>query len=49
MFQVLHIAPWLEMRDHWDLNVEQIARGTGWALRMLVADLRSRAGATIDR
>jgi AcrR family transcriptional regulator len=49
MLQVLHTTPWLEMRDHWDLTGEQIARATGWALRTLVADLRSRAGTPLDR
>jgi hypothetical protein len=49
MLQVLHTTPWLEMRDHWDLSGEQIARATGWALRTLVADLRARAGTPLDR
>lgn len=49
VLQVLHTTPWLEMRDHWDLNGEQIARATGWALRTLIADLRSRAGAPLDQ
>jgi AcrR family transcriptional regulator len=49
MLQVLHTTPWLEMRDHWDLSGEQIARATGWALRTLIADLRSRAGAPLDQ
>lgn len=44
MLQVLHTTPWLEMRDHWDLTGEQIARVTGWAMRTLLADLRSRGG-----
>jgi AcrR family transcriptional regulator len=49
MLQVLHTTPWLEMRDHWDLSGEQIARVTGWALRTLIADLRSRGGAPLDQ
>jgi AcrR family transcriptional regulator len=48
MLQVLHTTPWLEMRDHWDLTGEQIGRVTNWALRTLIADLRSRAGAPLD-
>jgi AcrR family transcriptional regulator len=47
MLQVLHTTPWLEMRDHWDLTGEQIARATGWAIRTLLADLRSRGGAAL--
>ena len=31
MLQVLHTTPWLEMKDHWDLTGEQMARVTGWA------------------
>lgn len=49
MLQVLHTTPWLEMRDHWDLTGEQIARVTGWAMRTLMADLRSRSGAPLDQ
>lgn len=48
MLQVLHTTPWLEMRDHWDLPGEKIARVTGWALRTLLADLRARRGAPLD-
>ena len=39
MLQVLHITPWLEMRDHWGLDGKQIARATGWAVRTLLKDL----------
>lgn len=49
LLQVLHTTPWLEMRDHWDLDGEQIARVTGWAIRVLLADLRARAGAPLDQ
>lgn len=49
MLQVLHTTPWLEMRDHWDLTGEQIGRVTGWAIRTLLADLRSRKGAPLDK
>jgi AcrR family transcriptional regulator len=48
MLQVLHTTPWLEMRDHWDLTGEQIARATGWAIRVLLADLRSRGAKPLD-
>jgi AcrR family transcriptional regulator len=44
MLQVLHTTPWLEMRDHWGLTGEEIARATGWAMRTLLADLRARNG-----
>jgi AcrR family transcriptional regulator len=44
MLQVLHTTPWLEMRDHWGLDGEQIARATGWAIRTLLADLKVRGG-----
>lgn len=48
MLQVLHTTPWLEMRDHWDLNGEQIGRVTAWAIRTLLADLRARHGRPLD-
>jgi AcrR family transcriptional regulator len=44
MLQVLHTTPWLEMRDHWGLDGEQIARATGWAIRTLLANLKVRGG-----
>jgi AcrR family transcriptional regulator len=44
MMQVLHTTPWLEMRDHWALSGEEIARATGWAIRTLLADLKARGG-----
>jgi AcrR family transcriptional regulator len=49
MLQVLHTTPWLEMRDHWDLSGEQIARATNWAIRTLLADLRSRGDTPLDQ
>lgn len=48
MLQVLHTTPWLEMRDHWDMTGEQIGRVTSWAIRTLLADLRSRGSAPLD-
>jgi AcrR family transcriptional regulator len=48
MLQVLHTTPWLEMRDHWHLSGEQIARVTGWAIRTLIADLRERGDTPLD-
>ena len=44
MLQMLHTAPWLEMRDGWDLDGGQIAESCGWAMRVLLKDLRARAG-----
>lgn len=44
LLQMLHTTPWLEMRDHWGLTGEEIARATGWAIRTLLADLRARNG-----
>lgn len=48
MLQVLHTTPWLEMRDQWDLNGEQIARATRWAIRTLLKDLEHRRGVPLD-
>ncbi len=48
VLQVLHTTPWLEMRDHWGLSGEQIAKATGWAMRTLMADLRARDGRPLD-
>ena len=42
MLQVLHTTPWLEMRDVWGMDGEQIAQASGWAIRTLLADLRAR-------
>jgi AcrR family transcriptional regulator len=49
MLQVLHTTPWLEMRDHWGLTGEQIARACGWAMRTLLADLHARGGTPLDQ
>ena len=49
MLQVLHTTPWLEMRDHWGLSGEQIARACGWAMRTLLADLHARGSAPLDQ
>lgn len=49
MLQVLHTTTWLEMRDHWDLSGEQIARVTAWAIRTLIADLRARGSKPLDQ
>lgn len=49
VLQVLHTTPWLEMRDQWGLDGEQIAKATGWAMRTLIADLRARQGRPLDR
>lgn len=48
VLQVLHTTPWLEMRDHWNLSGDQIARATKWAMRTLMADLRARGGRPLD-
>jgi AcrR family transcriptional regulator len=48
VLQVLHTTPWLEMRDHWGMSGEQIAKATGWAMRTLIADLRTRNGRPLD-
>ena len=49
MLQVLHTTPWLEMRDHWGLTGQQIARVTGWAIRTLLADLARRGEVPLDQ
>jgi len=49
MIQVLHTTPWLEMRDHWGLSGKEIARATGWAIRILLADLKARGSLPLDR
>lgn len=48
MLQVLHTTPWLEMRDHWGLDGQQIARATNWAARTLLNDLKERKGRPLD-
>jgi AcrR family transcriptional regulator len=49
MIQVLHTTPWLEMRDQWGLDGQQIARATGWAVRTLLDDLRRRGGLPLEQ
>ena len=49
MLQVLHTTPWLEMRDHWGLTGEQIARACEWAMRTLLADLHRRGDMPLDQ
>lgn len=49
IFQMLHTTPWLELRDHWGLSGEEIARGTGWAIRALLADLARRGAEGLDK
>ena len=46
--QGLSAVPWLEMRDQWGLNGDQIARATRWAIGTLLGDLRARKGAPLD-
>ena len=41
MLQVLHTTPWLELRDHWGFNGDQTAEACGWAMRVLLKDLRA--------
>jgi AcrR family transcriptional regulator len=40
---------WLEMHQQWDLTGAQMARASGWAVRVLLADLRARKGRPLDR
>lgn len=44
VLQVLHTTPWLEMRDHWDLDGAQMATACRWAAQTLLKDLRARGG-----
>lgn len=44
VLQVLHTTPWLEMRDHWDLEGAQMAVACRWAAQTLLKDLRTRGG-----
>ena len=48
LLQMLHTTPWLEMRDNWGLDGQQIARATGWAVRTLLNDLKARGGLPLD-
>lgn len=49
MIQLLHTTPWLEMRDTWGLNGQQIARATRWGIRALLADLKARGSTALDQ
>ena len=49
VLQVLHTTPWLEMRDHWGLAGQDIAKAMGWAMRTLLKDLRERGGRPLDQ
>ncbi|MCE7795110.1 TetR/AcrR family transcriptional regulator [Sphingobium sufflavum] len=42
LLQVLHTTPWLEMRDDWSLSGDQVALACGWAMQVLLKDLRAR-------
>lgn len=48
VLQVLHTTPWLEMRDHWSLGGQDIAKAMGWAMRTLLKDLKERGGKPLD-
>ncbi|MBO9543337.1 TetR/AcrR family transcriptional regulator [Caulobacter sp.] len=48
ILQLLHTTSWLEMRDHWGLSGDKIAKAAGWAMRTLMADLRARNGRPLD-
>jgi AcrR family transcriptional regulator len=48
MLQVLQVTPWLEMREHWGLTGEQIARATKWAMQTLLYDLHARGSLPLD-
>jgi AcrR family transcriptional regulator len=48
MLQVLHTSPWLEMRDHWGLSGEEVARVAAWAIRTLAADVKARGSRPLD-
>lgn len=39
---------WREMRDQWDLNGDDIARASVWAVRALLADLKQRGAQPLD-
>ncbi|RVT93581.1 TetR/AcrR family transcriptional regulator [Sphingomonas crocodyli] len=47
ILQVLHTTPWLEMRDHWGLSGTQTAEACGWAMRVLLQDLRARGASPL--
>jgi hypothetical protein len=37
------------MRDQWNMDGQEIARATGWAVRTLLRDLKRRGGLPLDR
>jgi AcrR family transcriptional regulator len=38
---------WIEMRQQWDLDGEQMAAACGWAIRTMLADLHARGGKSL--
>lgn len=42
MLQAIHTTPWLEMRDNWNLDGEEIACAVEWAILTLLDDLHRR-------
>lgn len=40
---------WREMRDQWDLDADQMARASIWALRALLKDLQARGNTPLDQ
>ena len=48
VLQVLHTTPWLEMRDRWGLDGQDIAKAMGWAMRTLLKDLKARGGRPLN-
>lgn len=42
LMQALHTTLWLEMRDSWDMNGDQMATACSWAMQVLLKDLRAR-------
>ena len=48
VLQVLHTTPWLEMRDHWGLDGQDMAKAMGWAMRTLLKDLKARGGRPLN-
>lgn len=49
MLQVLHTTPWLELRDHWGFSGDEMATACGWAIEVLLKDLRERGGKPLDQ
>lgn len=40
---------WREMRDQWDLQADQMARGVTWAIHALLKDLKARGSTPLDQ